>query len=161
MLLRKLTMKDAPLMLEWMHDQLVVEYMKTNFMEKKIEDCESFIASAQDTSHNLHLALTDENDIYMGTVSLKNIKNSSAEFGITVRSCAMGRGYAKQAMDEIIKIGFDQMGLDKIYWCVAPENRRAVRFYEKNGFHQTFTPEEVDGYTDEEKRKFLWYMIEK
>ena len=161
MMLRKLEITDAPLMLEWMHDQFVVKNMKTNFAEKTMMDCESFIVSAQDTSRNLHLAITDENDEYLGTVSLKNIKDGSAEFGITIRSIAMGRGFAKQAMAEIIKIGFEKMGLQRIYWCVSPDNKRAVRFYEKNGYYQIAAPEGTEGYTDEERKKFFWYMIKR
>ena len=41
--LRKLEIKDAPLMLEWMHDKSVVEDLRTNFLTKTIEDCENFI----------------------------------------------------------------------------------------------------------------------
>ena len=39
------------------------------------------------------MAITDDNDEYMGTVSLKNINytDSFAEFAITVRRTAMGK----------------------------------------------------------------------
>ena len=43
MKLRKLEEKDAPLMLEWMHDPEVVADMRTNFADKTLEDCLSFI----------------------------------------------------------------------------------------------------------------------
>ena len=49
MKLRMLKIKDAPFMLEWMHDDFVVHDMKTNFASKTLEDCISFIESAQDT----------------------------------------------------------------------------------------------------------------
>lgn len=153
--------KDAPLMLEWMHDESVVRYMRTDFASKTLEDCETFIMAAQDITNYLHLAIVNDIDEYMGTVSLKNINSGSAEFGITVRSCAMGCGYAKQAMDTIIKIGFEEMGLEEIYWCVAAENKRAIRFYEKNNFQRISASEKAEGYTDEEKNNYFWYMIKK
>ena len=82
--LRKLKQSDAPLMLEWMHDEDVVHFMKADFQHKTLGDCERFIESSQEDSKNIHLAAVDDTDIYMGTVSLKNIDNGSSEFAITM-----------------------------------------------------------------------------
>lgn len=138
MRLRKLQQKDAPLMLEWMHDDSVVHYMGTDFSKKTIEDCRAFIASSQINNACVHRAIVNDNDEYMGTVSLKNIdnQNKGAEFAITVRKVAMGKGYSKYGMSEIIRFGFEQIGLKTIYWNVAKDNIRAIRFYEKNGYKQ-------------------------
>lgn len=134
MRLRRLESKDAPLMLEWMHDSSVVEYMNADFASMKAEDCEAFIQSAKDTNRDLHMAIVDEKDTYMGTVSLKNIDGKTAEFAITVRKEAMGKGFSKYGMSEIIRVGFEELGLEKVYWCVNHENKRAIRFYDKNGY---------------------------
>ena len=160
MKLRKLQAEDAPFMLEWMHDDSVVHDLRTNFAVKTLEDCISFIKMAQDTNENLHLAIVDENDTYMGTVSLKHITKTSAEFGITVRKCAMGKGFSKFAMQNIIETGFKQLGLQKIYWCVAPENHRAIRFYDKNMFHRCLAPAEAQNfYSAREINHYLWYEV--
>lgn len=134
--LRKLKKSDASLMLEWMHDEDVVHFMKADFQHKTLGDCEEFIESAQDDRNNLHLAAVDDNDTYMGTVSLKNIDHGSAEFAITMRKVAMGKGYAAEAMKQIIDKGFNELGLEYIYWCVNPANKRAIRFYDKNGYQR-------------------------
>lgn len=136
MKLRKLERKDAPFMLEWMHDPAVVENMRTDFAQKTIEDCEAFIDASQNKKGDIHLAITDDSDEYMGTVSLKNVAVSEAEFAIAVRRPAMGQGYAQYGMKEIIRHGLDDLGLASVYWCVSPENKRAVRFYDKNGYHK-------------------------
>ena len=47
MYLRKLEPKDAPLMLEWMHDRSVVAHLGANFAEKTIDDCLRFISASQ------------------------------------------------------------------------------------------------------------------
>ena len=72
----------------------------------------------------------------MGTVSLKNVEDGSAEFAITVRKSAMGRGYSWYGMEEIIRLAFEEFGLESVYWCVSRENERAVRFYDKHNFHE-------------------------
>ena len=162
MRLRELQEKDAPLMLEWMHDDSVVEYMKTDFHSKTIGDCLSFIANAQNDPGNLHLAIADEQDEYMGTISLKNIRNGHAEFGITIRALAMGKGLAESAMTKILKKGFTEKELSDIYWCVDPENKRAVRFYDKNKYPRILShPADAEGYTENELEQFLWYQVDR
>ena len=139
MKLRKLELQDAPLMLEWMHDESVVAKLAANFAAKTIDDCRNFIAASQEDADNLHLAVADEDDTYMGTVSLKHIDRTAgtAEFAITVRASAMGKGFARFGMDSILKMGIHKVGLSAIYWCVSPANERAVRFYDKNGYTRT------------------------
>lgn len=140
MRLRKLELKDAPLMLEWMHDETVVKDMQADFSSKTLEDCNHFILSSKDTHKNLHLAIVDENDEYMGTVSLKNIEEDKAEFAIAVRKYAMRKGYSRFGMREIIRIGLEDMSLSSIYWYVDKNNQRAIKFYDKNGY-QRISPE--------------------
>lgn len=161
--LRKLELKDAPLMFEWMHDKSVVEDLRTNFLTKTMEDCENFIKSSWDDKYNWNVAIVDEEDTYMGTVSLKNIKETSAEFGITIRACAMGKGYSIQAMKEVLRIGFEERGLERIYWCVSPDNKRAVRFYDKNGFERVDAAvlDMIEGYTQEQIDAYVWYLAVK
>ena len=163
MKLRKLELKDAPLMLEWMHDKSVVEDLRTNFLDKTIEDCERFIKSSWNDEENWNVAIVDETDTYMGTVSLKQIKEKSAEFGITVRACAMGRGYSIWAMQEALKEAFEVRGLEMVYWCVSPDNKRAVRFYDKNEFARVGTDklDMIEGYTPEQIAAYVWYVANK
>lgn len=162
MKLRKLERRDAPLMLEWMHDNSVVSHLGTNFAEKTLDDCCRFIDWANSTDTDLHLAVADEQDTYMGTVSLKHIDRvaKTAEFAITVRACAMGHGYAKFGMAEILKMGLTELGLSAIYWCVSRDNARAVRFYDKCGYTRTeVVPETISAaYTAAQLENFLWYV---
>ncbi len=164
MQLRKLQQKDAPLMLEWMHDKTVVEFMGANFAEKTIDDCLRFIDSSQEDEENLNLAIVDDADEYMGTVSLKHINKSEgvAEFAITIRKCAMGKGYSAYGMKEILNMGLNQIGLNRIYWCVSQRNKRAVGFYDKNGYRRTADiPNTIkEFYSDEQVSHFVWYIEE-
>ena len=135
MYLRELKAEDAPLMLAWMHDESVVGKLRGNFVSKTIEDCDAFIASSI-SERNIHLAIASDSDEYMGTVSLKNIEDGSAEFAITVRKEAMSKGYSWFGMEAIIEKAFNELNLESVYWCVSRENERAVRFYDKHNFHE-------------------------
>lgn len=167
MLLRKLRKGDAPLMLEWMHDPDVTAGLGKDFAHMTLEDCLAFIGSAQDDAPDVHRAIVDENDEYLGTVSLKHLnkENGSAEFAIVVRKAAMGRGYARQGMGEIINLGFSQKGLKAVYWNVKADNVRAIRFYNKGGHRQVSCAQLIEdgidphegGYSDEQIDGFAWY----
>lgn len=159
MYLRKLDLKDAPLMLEWMHDEDVVGFLKTDFMSKNINDAEGFIENSWKEEKNINLAIVSDDDEYMGTVSLKNIEDSSGEFAITVRSSAMGRGYSWFGMKSIIEKAFNEMNLESIYWCVSRKNKRAVRFYDKHNFHEALDiPSKIlDRYSKIKDLK--WYSV--
>ena len=162
MKLRKLELKDAPLMLEWMHDESVVAKLAANFAAKTMDDCRNFIAASQNDGEDLHLAIVDEDDTYMGTVSLKHIDRTAgtAEFAITVRAAAMGKGFSHFGMDSILKMGIEELGLSAIYWCVSPKNQRAVRFYDKHGYPRiTEVPAEIlSAYPAD--MELIWYVYE-
>lgn len=123
-------------MLSWMHDKSVVEKLRTDFQSKTLEDCEAFIRESWTNQGHIHLAIASDTNEYMGTVSLKNFESENAEFGITVRREAMGRGYAWFGMESILEKAFSELKLESVYWCVSRENERAVRFYDKHNFHE-------------------------
>ena len=159
MKLRNLLEKDAPLMLVWMHDKTVTEKLRSDFASKTLKDCEAFIKSSWDDKDSIHLAIASDEDEYMGTVSLKNIEDNSAEFAIVVRQEAMGKGYSWFGMESILEKAFDELGLESVYWCVSRENYRALRFYDKHNFHEVVDlPEKVkDRYADIPGLK--WYSV--
>ena len=166
MRLRKLETKDAQRMLEWMHDKSVVENLRTNFENKTLADCIEFIEKSGTEKESVNLAIVSDDDEYMGTVSLKDIDDEKAEFAITVRSDAMGKGYSPYAMNEIIQLGFRQLGISEIYWCVDKRNARAVRFYEKNGWKSIDIYSDPlyaylkkkGSYTESQIDHFQWFM---
>lgn len=161
MRLRNLELKDAPLMLEWMHDPDVVKDLCGNFLDKSLDDARNFIKHISYT--DLHLAIVSDEDEYMGTVSLKYIDNDkgNAEFAIAVRKCAMGKGYSWYGMKEIINKAILEYRLTTIYWCVSKKNDRAIRFYEKHGFETTDSVGQnvLDRYREMDDLKWYAYKI--
>lgn len=169
MKLRKLDKNDVPSMLEWMHDPSVVKNLQTNFASMQTEDCMRFIESAQNSIHDLHLAIVDDKDEYQGTVSLKHISGETAEFAIAIRKSAMGKGFSEYGMKEILRIAFERLGLGTVYWCVSPENRRACRFYDKQGYRRFDVMKDSELYRNlaqgeyqpEQVVRYHWYRVDK
>lgn len=138
MKLRNLEEKDAPLMLEWMHDEDVCRHMQANFAAKTLDDCKKFIQDSQTDYDNYNFAIADDADEYMGTVSLKHVDRVErhAELGIIVRKAAMGKGFSAYAIRAVMQFA-KEAGLNRVVWCVLKENVRANRFYVKCGYSLT------------------------
>lgn len=134
--LRYLQEKDAPLMMEWMKDPELACFFTFNIESVTEESILSFINKSKNDNKNKHYAITNEDDVYLGTISLKNIsyKNSNAEYAITLRKSAIGKGIAEVATKRILDIAFNELNLNKVYLNVLSYNIRAIKFYEKFGF---------------------------
>jgi len=136
-MLRELKIDDAPLMLEWMHDESVISGLQPELFRKRtLDDCVKFITSCHNSTDSCHLAIVNENNEYLGTISLKMIDSyyKDSEFAIVLRSSAQGKGYATQAMKEIMTIAFEKYQLEEVYWNVLANNIAAIKLYERCGY---------------------------
>ena len=161
MKIRNLKIKDAQRMLEWMHDEELVKFFEANFRDKELRDCEAFI-QAPEGGHNRNWAICNDEDEYLGTVSLKHIdlKNANAEYAIAMRKCALGTGASHYGTKEVLRIAFEEMGLNRVYLNVLEDNVRANKFYEKVGFIYEGTFRE-HLYVDGKCRNLKWFALTK
>lgn len=158
-MLRKLEEKDAPFMLEWMHDTAINCNFQYPFSEMTIEKVIAFIENSSN-EENKHFAIVDEKDEYLGTISLKHIsmKDRNAEYAIVTRRKSQGTGIAKLATAELLKYAFQELKLHKVYLNVLSENVRAQRFYEKCGFIQEGIAKDAVR-IKESYKSLIWYGI--
>ena len=163
--IRLLEQKDAALMLEWMHDEEIQKKFQRNMRAMTLQDaiqfcnksgCSQELINGQD----LHYAIVDEADEYLGTISLKSIDliNHSAEYAIATRRKAHGKGIARIATRLILKKAFEEFELHRVYLNVLSDNEPAIRLYEKCGFR--FEGESRECLLKDEKYVNLkWYGI--
>ena len=72
-----------------------------------------------------------------------------------------GRGIVPEAVNRLIRFGFDEMNLD-IIWCNHyEENHNSKRVNEKCGFKYHLTKEEVLDQFDNKKVNVLYYKVDK
>ncbi|AFC30545.1 GNAT family acetyltransferase [Paenibacillus mucilaginosus 3016] len=85
---------------------------------------------------DLLLAIENEENKLIGWVFLKDIEHEHgrAGIGILLAPEARGQGYGKEAMKAMIRIGFDQLRLHKIYLTTRGLNEQAIALYKKIGF---------------------------
>lgn len=161
MRLRELKEKDVDGMLSWMHSEDTKNIFIKDFSKYNRSKVLDFIKSKND-KYNINLACVDDDDNYLGTVSLKNIslENLNAEYAISFKNEAHGTGAARFATEQILKIGFEKLKLKKIYLNVLSTNKRAINFYEKVGFiKEGCFKNHVK--KNEKYINLLWYAIEK
>ena len=158
--LRLLQLEDSPLMLEWMRDPSIACFFRFDAAGMTEEKCRDFIVAANLDPNSRHYAIADENDTYLGTISLKHIADGRAEYAISTRKCAHGTGAAMQATREILRIAFLVLGLETVYLNVLAENLRANAFYRKAGFHYSHTEQNALGIRGVQ-RDLNWYEIKR
>lgn len=158
--IRKLEEKDTEFMLEWMHDPETLNIFQNNFL--LVDECaaKNFINSSFNETEQHFAIVDDAEDEYLGTISLKNIdhKNKNAEYAISTRKKARGKGINDIATKLVISYGFNQLKLHKVYLNVLSTNKKAIGFYKKCGFKYEGTFQDHlfinDKYCDLE-----WYSI--
>lgn len=139
MRLRRLEEKDAEGMLEWMRDSEIQKRFRFNACERDMKAVICFIQKANIQlvdGEDIHYAIVDERDEYLGTISLKsvNLIDKNAEYAISLRRKAQGKGIAEEATREILRLAFTEYNLERVYLNVLSENARAIRLYERLGF---------------------------
>jgi diamine N-acetyltransferase len=156
--LRPIELKDAPFMLERMKDPAVNRFFRFDPEKINMESVTAFINEAD--SNAIHLAVTNKDDEYLGTISLKNIDRAakSAEYAVALRASAQNHGIGWKATAEILNLAFGKLGLERVYLNVLSDNATAIRFYDKLGFTCVNDSDEyilIRG----ETRTLKWYHI--
>jgi UDP-4-amino-4,6-dideoxy-N-acetyl-beta-L-altrosamine N-acetyltransferase len=80
-----------------------------------------------------------ENGIHCGNCGFKFISDldEKAELWIYLGNSSFeGRGVAKKALNVLIDFGFEKLKLNKMFLHVSESNERALKLYEKLGFHK-------------------------
>ena len=137
--LRKLNMNDAKGMLEWMHDPDIQRGFQTDMSAKTLEDVSAFIEGAEyalSDGSSMHFAIANEQEEYLGTISLKDIslRDRRAEYAISLRKCAQGKGVGYEATQLLLHYAFCTLDLNKIFLNVLSDNLPAIHLYQKCGF---------------------------
>lgn len=135
-MIRTLKLEDASEMYQTLCDQKVNQYMNIDGKNSSVELCKDYIKKANQSLDCKHFAIVDEEDNWIGTISLKNIdhKVGQAEYAIITSSKVHGKGYAFNATFELLEYAFGVLKLNRVYLNVVADNLRANQFYKKCGF---------------------------
>jgi RimJ/RimL family protein N-acetyltransferase len=133
--IRKFEKRDIPNKIMWINDDRNNKYLHYDLPLEYEKTCRWFEAIKEKT--NRYDAVIEVDGIPVGLIGLLSIdeKNRKAEYYIIIGSHEYkGKGIATAASKLILKYGFDQLGLNKIYLFTEIENITAQKLFEKIGF---------------------------
>jgi RimJ/RimL family protein N-acetyltransferase len=134
--IRPLKFEDASTSYLWRNDPEVWKLTgnrPTKFITKEIE--ENWIRSKLNESNSLRFAII-ANDEYVGNIQLTNIiSNQDAEYHIFIgNKIFWNKGVAQKATHLLISYIKEKTNINEIYLFVNPDNKSAIKVYEKTGF---------------------------
>jgi RimJ/RimL family protein N-acetyltransferase len=136
--LRPLSMDDLDNVMKWVNDPDVTRTLMTGrYPMTRETEREWLEAHVKISTTEVHYALETLAGEYLGGVNLFRIwpVERHAELGIVIGNKAQwGKGYAKEAMQLMLRYGFEQLNLHVIYLHVYADHPRAIRLYEYVGF---------------------------
>lgn len=137
--IREIQHGDLPLINRWRNDPEIVAWLGNNFLYIARDVDEAWYNQyLQNRDKAKRFAIVgDSNHGVIGTAQLTGIHpvNRSAEFSIVIgeKNCRE-KGAGQAATRELIRHGFDDLNLHRIFLTVLTTNKRAIHVYEKSGF---------------------------
>lgn len=138
--LRGLEKSDIDNIMGWVNNTEVTRYLLAFTVPLSRAMEEKWLERAMyHTSTDKLFAIETLEGEYLGGCGIHHIDaiNRHAEVGIAIgKEDFLGKGYGRDALNVLIKLGFHQLNLNKIYLRVFSNNLRGIRCYQKLGFKE-------------------------
>lgn len=113
--------------IKWLNDEEVCKYNSHHVFTYSPEDAMQYIKDSKQSKTAIVLAIIEkETDTHIGNIALQSIDlvNKSAEFAVLLGEKSFwGKGFAKEALTLLLKHGFNEMNLHRIYCGTSSENK--------------------------------------
>jgi RimJ/RimL family protein N-acetyltransferase len=134
LVLRRMMRYDAPALHTMLSDPETMRYWSTpphpTIAETEAWVAEGLGAMARGDGHDFVVL---ESDRLIGRVAFW----MGNEIGFLFSRAVWGKGYAQEAMNAVLRYGFDQLGFKSVRADVDPENARSLKLLERVGFQRT------------------------
>lgn len=136
---RDLESGDVKYFFEWLKDESVTKYSLSKFQNMKSDSqiSEWFDeVLSENSSYKKAIVDSDKNNLigYAGISGISNINKSGEYFIFIGDESYHGKGVGTFVTKEIVKIGFEDLGLNRIMLTVSDINVGALRAYTKANF---------------------------
>jgi RimJ/RimL family protein N-acetyltransferase len=135
--LRELTEEDLQAVHDYASDPEVVRYMP--FGPNTMEDTKNFLDGAISrqteeprTDIGLGIELREDGRL-IGACRINKTSEIEAHVGYILNRGYWGHGYASEAAEALVRFGFTEMGVRRIYADCHPDNVASIRVLEKIG----------------------------
>ncbi|HYO22353.1 MAG TPA: GNAT family protein [Flavisolibacter sp.] len=158
------TKDDFDLLIRWVNNEEVLQNWTGSMFVFPLthEKLEWYIEGANNVETSdvfIYKAVDTENRKTVGHISLGSIsqKNRSARISrvLVGNTCERGKGYCSAMVEEVLRVGFEEMRLHRISLGVYATNHSAIRCYERCGFVKEGISRDVLKYGTE-----YWSLVE-
>lgn len=139
LLLREITDEDASSILEYLSDDEVMKYYGLEpftSLNDALDEI-SWYKSIRSKRTGIRWGITlKEHDVVIGSCGFHNIvaQHFRAEIGFELSKEQWGKGIAAEAVEAIIRHGFQQMNFQRIEALIEPRNLASQKLVERLGF---------------------------
>jgi RimJ/RimL family protein N-acetyltransferase len=147
--IRPLEPRDALTSYKWRNDPEVWKFTGGKPDRIITADIEKeWIAKVLKNENEKRFAIcTTDSNQYIGNIQLTNIGEGKAQYHIFIGEKAYwGKGLAKGASQQILRLAFDELQIESVYLEVNPDNASAVKLYTKMGFKIKNVPPSSAGF---------------
>ncbi|MFB3881332.1 MAG: GNAT family N-acetyltransferase [Armatimonadota bacterium] len=136
--LRAHTEADLPNYVTWLNDPEVTEFTALESGKATLEGEREWFAHISDPACRDRNWAIEAGGRHIGNCALHlDSDGRTASFGIIIGDkSAWNKGYGTTALREVLRIGFEEMGLHRIHLQAFAGNARGIRCYEKCGFRR-------------------------
>jgi RimJ/RimL family protein N-acetyltransferase len=136
--LRPIQIDDAERCFRWVSNPEVQQFLGLIQPARTLEQERSWIAGIlSDKRHHRAFVVEDERGAAIGTCGLRAIdsEEGTALLGMMIGEPRLwGRGYGTAATRALLRYAFEELALHEVRLSCHPDNRRAIRCYQKAGF---------------------------
>jgi RimJ/RimL family protein N-acetyltransferase len=140
--------EDMPFVMKWINNEGISFYNGARF-PISLHEQNTWYERTQNDKSKKKLIICNKDGFKVGMISLFNIdhRNQNAEIGIYVDTAYQGKGYAKEAINILVRFGFNELNMHKLYATILDFNVNSVKLFEAAGFSPEYIKKEVH-YTD-------------
>lgn len=141
LLLRQITMDDLEFVFRHFSDPQVTQYLMDEPPVASHDEARAiieFYLEPERKAHNRWGIVRKEDGQLIGTIGYHKWAKAffRAEVGYDLSADSWGRGYMSEALAEVIRHGFEGMGLNRIDALVYAGNNASIRLLKRMGFQQ-------------------------
>ncbi|MBN1779074.1 MAG: GNAT family N-acetyltransferase [Candidatus Buchananbacteria bacterium] len=136
-ILRPVSLKDAPNFCRWLEDREVTKFLDRYDNPPTLKEEREYILEQRKKKDHIQFSIDSVDGAHIGVCSLMKIsaKSKRAEFGIFIGDKKYwGQGCGTEACRLIVDYGFKKLRLHRVYLRVFGYNIRGIKSYQKVGF---------------------------
>lgn len=129
--------KDLEDRYRWMNDPDVVRYLGMRPARLSRDEVRNYLESSAKGADPAEFGIETKDGRHIGGCTLRGFNHvaRSAEYAISIGEADYrGKGYGSEVTALMVRIGFEEFNLNRIWLTVYAPNAGAVRAYEKAGF---------------------------